>query len=261
MLEPAVQLKNQHEAVLPTGRLIVNVEHSDWPLERLCGFAARHNPKRGFLFVSKVLGKHWPSTPAEMAAAHSLLAQRLPAPSGRPLLMLGMAETATGLGQGVFEAYLARHGQGSAVYLHTTRCLLSGVPTLAFEERHSHAQSLHLHWPEAPALRAVFLQTQHVILIDDEISTGTTFLSLIAAYRKVNLALQQLSVVSLTDLMGEAARAAWSKQAGLDAVQFSSLLSGSYQFEPDLEFRADPPPSHKLRWAVDVRKLGHGARV
>jgi hypothetical protein len=243
MLEAAVQSEKQHEVVLPTGRLSVTVEHSDWPLARLCGFAARHNPKRGFLFVSKVLGKHWPTSPADMAAVHSALAQRLPAPSARPLLMLGMAETATGLGQGVFEAYLASHGQGSAVYLHTTRCLLSGVPTTAFEERHSHAQSLHLHWPEDPALRDAFLQAHHVILIDDELSTGHTFLSLIAAYRMVNPSLQQLSVLSLTDLMGSEARVAFRAKAGLDTVQFFSLLSGSYVFEPNLKFRADTPPA------------------
>jgi hypothetical protein len=240
MLEAAVS--PHHDVVLPTGRLRVEIDRMDWPLSRLCGFAARNNPKRGFLFVSKVLGKHWPSRPAEMAAAHALLAMRLPAPAQQPLLMIGMAETATGLGQGVFEAYLARHGQGSAVYLSTTRCALSGVPTIAFEERHSHAQNLQLHWPEAPALRRDFLHAQHVVLIDDELSTGHTFLALLAAYRAVNPALRRASVVSLTDFMGDSARAYFRANVGVDGLEFFSLLSGSYRFEPNPEFRAEPAP-------------------
>ena len=47
-------------------------------LTELCGFASRQNPKRAFLFVSKVLGKHIPVKPfGEPPGAGS--APRLPA--------------------------------------------------------------------------------------------------------------------------------------------------------------------------------------
>ena len=61
----------RHEVTLPNGRLsvAVTVQSADWPLARLCAFAARHNPRRGFLFVSKVLAKHHPSTPADISTA------------------------------------------------------------------------------------------------------------------------------------------------------------------------------------------------
>lgn len=227
-----------HEVLLPSGRLRIEIDRADWPLSRLCGFAARHNPRRGFLFVSKVLGKHWPSAPSEMALAHDTLAARLPRPSAEPLLFVGMAETATGLGQGVFESYLSQHGMGSALYLQTTRYPLSGAQTLDFEEQHSHAKSLHLYCPQQPALRQSFLQAKTLILVDDELSTGQTFQSLVRAYRRINPGIQRIVLVSLTDFMGDEARLRW--QSGALQVDFVSLLCGALHFEPNPSFQVEP---------------------
>jgi hypothetical protein len=233
---------SQHQEVqLPNGRLSVNVTRSAWGLPRLCAFAARNNPRRGFLFVSKVLGKHWASAPQEMYATHSDLALPLPAPRGRPVLFIGMAETATGLGQGVFEAYLTRHGSGSAVYVQTTRYPMSRTQTVDFEESHSHAQQLRLHVPQHPALRHAFLHAQHLVLVDDELSTGSTFLALISAYRRVNPHFEQASIVSLTDFMGADAHRYFRQNASSLSVDFVSLLEGSFEFEPDSSFRAAKP--------------------
>jgi len=250
-LEPAAVEPSQHQllqpskhlVLLPNGRLEVSVSRAAWGLQRLCAFAARNNPRRGFLFVSKVLGKHWPSTPQEMRSAHTELASSLPAPEGQPALFIGMAETATGLGQGVFEAYLARHGQGSAVYVQTTRYPLSGTQTLDFEERHSHAQQLQLHLPERPALRHAFLHARQLVLVDDELSTGSTFGALIAAYRSVNPHFDQASIVSLTDFMGADAHQRFRQGAACASVDFVSLLEGAFTFEPDPDFRASAPAS------------------
>jgi len=47
-------------ARLPTGSLeFIGDPANEFPLTDLCGFGARRNPKRGFVLVSKVLGKHW----------------------------------------------------------------------------------------------------------------------------------------------------------------------------------------------------------
>ena len=229
-----------HELHLPNGVLRVHVRRADWELRRLCAFAARHNPRRGFLFVSKVLGKHWPSTPEEMQAAHAALAIRLPA-AGEPALFLGMAETATGLGQGVFEAYLALHGEGSAVYVQTTRHPLSGTRTLPFEESHSHAQQLALHLPESDELRAAFLRARLLVLVDDELSTGNTFAALIAAYAQVNPGIERACLVALTDFMGEAAHQRFRDASGDRQIDFVSLLEGDFKFEADPDFVAVPP--------------------
>ena len=91
---------------MPTGELTLKVDEARFPLDWLIGFAARANAKRGFLFLSKVLGKHWPVTPRAMEAIHDDLAAQIPPSLPGPVVFIAMAETAVGLGQGVFEAWL-----------------------------------------------------------------------------------------------------------------------------------------------------------
>ena len=57
---------------LPTGRLDIAIEEAVWPLDRLCAFAARENPRRGFLVVSRVLGRHLPTPPQVIRALENL---------------------------------------------------------------------------------------------------------------------------------------------------------------------------------------------
>ncbi len=244
------------EIRLPNGLLTVHVHRTYWPLNRLCGFAARNNPRRGFLFVSKVLGKHWPSDPLEMLATHEALASRISPPEAAPAVFIGMAETATGLGQGVFEAYLRRYGPGSAIYIQTTRYPISGATILPFEEKHSHAQSLRLHWPERKDLQTFFLNASMAVLVDDELSTGQTFLALSAAYQAVNPSLQHLSLVSLTDFMGDDARSAFKVQAGVEKVDFISLLIGSFEFESDPTFCAIAPAAAQAKVSCRRAQMG-----
>ena len=56
-------------AELSTGRIEVEVHRSSMAPGRLFGFAERRNPKRAFLFVSKVLGRHLPVVPSVAGAA------------------------------------------------------------------------------------------------------------------------------------------------------------------------------------------------
>ncbi|MDM0115185.1 phosphoribosyltransferase domain-containing protein [Variovorax sp. J22R133] len=235
---------------LPTGCLKISLDRADWPLHELCGFAARHNPKRGFLFVSKVLGKHWPCKPSVMRAAHFALATKLAAPGDAPALFIGLAETATGLGQGVFEQYLERFGQGSALYVQTTRYPLSGAQMLPFLERHSHAQNLRLHVPEREDWAGMFKRARLLVLVDDELSTGDTCLSLIAAYGAQNPALEEIAAVSLSNFMGEAGQVRFREQLALldvagatpRKVSFPALVEGQFNFSPNASFFQAPPP-------------------
>ncbi len=85
-------------------------------------------------------------------------------------VVLGYAETATGLGHAVAD------GVGVAPYLHSTRRPVDGVPAAGgFEESHSHATS-HLLLPEDPGLLA---GEGPLVLVDDEFSTGNTVLNTI----------------------------------------------------------------------------------
>ncbi len=179
----------------------------DWPLERLCSFAARRNAKRGFLIVSKVLGRHLPTTPREMLASFEALASRLlreePDLPG-PVLFIGMAETAICLGQGTHAAYRRLSGRSDTLYLHTTRQQIAGNLVTTFQEPHSHASAHLLYAPQADAHDALFAAARSLVLVDDEISTGTTLVNLAQAISPHLPLLERLHTVALTDWSGNA---------------------------------------------------------
>ncbi|MET7850443.1 phosphoribosyltransferase [Streptomyces avermitilis] len=146
----------------------------DEKLSELLGLALRRNPKRAHLLVSNVLGKHVPQSPSVVYGYGVALGRRvrelLGADEARTAVVLGYAETATGLGHSVAD------GVGLAPYLHSTRRPVVGVARAGgFEESHSHATS-HLLLPEDPALLA---GDGPLVLVDDEFSTGNTVLNTI----------------------------------------------------------------------------------
>ncbi|MFE5482403.1 phosphoribosyltransferase [Streptomyces sp. NPDC056527] len=143
-------------------------------LPGLLGLALRRNPKRAHLLVSNVLGKHVPQRPSVVHGAGYDLGVRVRELLGEEeaarAVVLGYAETATGLGHSVAD------GVGLAPYLHSTRRPVAGVaPAGGFEESHSHATS-HLLLPEDPKLLA---GDGPLVLVDDEFSTGNTVLNTI----------------------------------------------------------------------------------
>lgn len=215
---------------LPTGLMELKVDGgSAFSLNELIGFAARANAKRGFLFLSKVLGKHWPVTPRRMLAIHTDLAARVPADLPGPVVFIAMAETAIGLGQGVFEAYKTAYPQREALFLHTTRYHVGGTPIIEFEEAHSHAPRQFLHRPAQAQLQELLLGARSLVLVDDEASTGNTFLNLSAACRALNPAIEHVHLAAITDFMGREANEALSGRFGLK-VTVGAALSGAYEF-------------------------------
>ncbi|MFD8234656.1 phosphoribosyltransferase [Streptomyces sp. NPDC059696] len=141
-------------------------------LTGLLGLALRRNPKRAHLLVSNVLGKHVPQSPSVVYGHGFELGRRVRELLGdeeaRRAVVLGYAETATGLGHCVAD------GLGLAPYLHSTRRPVAGLEAAGgFEESHSHATS-HLLLPEDPALLA---GDGPLVLVDDEFSTGNTVLN------------------------------------------------------------------------------------
>ena len=214
---------------LPTGVMRLKVDASPFRLDDLIGFAARANTKRGFLFLSKVLGKHWPVTPQLMHKIHIALAAQVPADLPGPTVFIAMAETAIGLGQGVFEAYQAANPQRSALFIHTSRYRVGDRPIIEFAEAHSHAPRQFLHLPVATKLRDIFLTARSLVLIDDEASTGNTFLNLSAACRAMNPSIERVHLASITNFMGEVANSALSQRFGI-AVTSGAALTGEYTF-------------------------------
>ncbi|MFI1472007.1 phosphoribosyltransferase [Streptomyces wuyuanensis] len=171
-------MKEEDEAVEWSGswvsqRLGVELVGDDG-LKELLGLALRRNPKRAHLLVSHVLGKHVPQKPSVVYGHGYELGLRVRELLGREeagrAVVLGYAETATGLGHSVAD------GLALAPYLHSTRRPVDGVGRAGgFEESHSHATS-HLLLPEDPKLLA---GEGPLVLVDDEFSTGNTVLNTI----------------------------------------------------------------------------------
>ncbi|MGK7376720.1 phosphoribosyltransferase domain-containing protein [Planococcus sp. 1R117A] len=186
--------------------IAVNYTYKGLPVESLFSMALRVNKKRQFLFVSPLIAKHLAVSPAIALGTGTLLAYLLMEdaeidfPSHaeelvqliktgeadpenikeafayktalpKKTIFIGMAETATGLGHAVFQHF------EDAAYIHTTRENIKGLtPSFVFEEEHSHATS---HIVYAP--KGMFEEAETIVLIDDEISTGNTFVNLIKA--------------------------------------------------------------------------------
>jgi len=218
-----------YRIALPTGALALTIHASQFALDDIMGFAARDNAKRGFLFLSKVLGKHWPVRPSMMATIHECLADAVPAMDG-PLVFIAMAETAIGLGQGVFEAWLRANPGRDALFVHTSRYRVGEAPIIEFQEAHSHAPRQFLHLPPGERERALLLGAKALVLVDDEASTGNTFLNLTHACRTLNPGIERVHLATITNFMGAGATAALSGRFGLP-VTLGAPVSGEYTFE------------------------------
>ncbi len=247
-------MSEQRSIDLPTGRLDLTVHDSAIALDDLLGFAARANAKRGFLFLSKVLGKHWPVKPSLMRAVHEQMAAGVPATEG-PVVFIAMAETAIGLGQGVFEAWLRANPGRDALFIHTTRYHVGEVPIIEFAEAHSHAPRQFLHLPPEPRKNALLHSARTLVLVDDEASTGNTFLNLTDVCRKLNPGLERVHLATITNFMGPAATATLPDRFGLP-VSMAAVLSGEYHFTPG-ELATEGAPAQ--RFDADADRGASGA--
>ncbi|WP_344839547.1 phosphoribosyltransferase family protein, partial [Actinocorallia longicatena] len=138
-------------------------------------------------------------------------------PAAIPAVVLGYAETATGLGHSVADAL------GEAVYLHSTRRPVPGVtPYGGFEEEHSHATS-HLLLPVPAGLLS---GGGPLVLVDDELSTGRTVRNTLRALHAADPRPHYV-VAALIDLRGTEDRAAMDSLAAelgarIDVVALAS---------------------------------------
>ncbi|MDJ1130643.1 phosphoribosyltransferase [Streptomyces iconiensis] len=199
-------------------------------LRDLLGLALRRNPKRAHLLVSTVLGKHVPQLPSAVYGAGTGLGRRVRALLGDVdadrAVVLGFAETATGLGHSVAD------GIGAVPYLHSTRRRVPGVaPVGGFEEEHSHATS-HLLLPEDPEL---LRGDGPLVLVDDEFSTGRTARNTIAALHAIRPR-DRYVIAGLVDMRSPEDTAALEKCAAeLGArVDVLALASGGVRLPDDV---------------------------
>ena len=162
-----------------------------------------NNPKRNFLFISKLLGKHIIVKPDIVKGAGILLASlrydninaenivryikgeninisndlNQESNNENNVLVIGFAETATGLGMSVASAIK------NCTYQTTTREPVMNMNNLLqFEEEHCHATTHQCF----SLLDTDFNNYDEIVLVDDEITTGKTMLNLITELRKIS---------------------------------------------------------------------------
>lgn len=222
---------------LEAGLLEVEVDRATMPAEAIFGFGERINPRRAYLFVSCLLGRHIPVSPGLMRTAFTDLAAQIDPALPGPVLMTGMAETAVGLGAGVHDAYCAITGREDVLYLATTRHRL-GPLFARFEEGHSHASHHLVHLPHSARDLTLLKSARSLVMVDDEASSGATFRNLHAALTAGGLPhLQTVVTAVLTDWSGGKVD---ERHPGGGWVRHA-LLSGRFRW------RADPgAPSRRL---------------
>lgn len=169
-----------------------------YQLDDLLGFAERINPKRAFLFVSKVLGRHIPVAPRQMRQAFTDLANLIPDDLPEPILVVGMAETAVGLSAGFHQILKQRYP--NVLLLNSTRHAQNGKLLTTFSEDHSHASQHLLYQSDDEAINQQLFATKTLIMVDDEASTGKTCQNVVTALQQAGLnQLQQVHLATLVD--------------------------------------------------------------
>lgn len=129
------------------------------------------NAKRAYLLVNPLQAKHMPVSPTEALTMMRTLGEGLQQEFPGARLVLGFAETATALGAAV----ASRLGPDCA-FLTTTREAGEGPGWVRFLEEHSHAAEQKLWGGD---LDALLQETDTVLFVDDEISTGKTLRNMV----------------------------------------------------------------------------------
>lgn len=146
------------------------------------------NAKRAYLLVNPLQAKHMPVSPTEALTMMRTLGAGLRQEFPGARLVLGFAETATALGAAV----ASRLGPDCA-FLTTTREAGEGPGWVRFLEEHSHAAEQKLWGGD---LDALLQETDTVLFVDDEISTGKTLRNMVAQLTRCWPALGEKTLVA-----------------------------------------------------------------
>lgn len=220
-----------------------------------------NNPKRSYLLVNPLQGKHMPVPPDKAIAMMRQLGRKIRETQAGIPLVIGFSETATAIG-----AAAALEISEHCLYIQTTRERDDSVREwVYFSEEHSHATEQKLC---GDGLAERIADSDYILLVDDEISTGKTILNIVSAIRKTCPAAKEKAfvVASILNRVDPAALPAFAEQ-GISFVSLLRLASENYEekvreiavmeaesvlpacggeSEPDLRQLSVPvPPAHR----------------
>lgn len=236
---------------IQAGKLTLHLSQGQERFDELIGLASRENQKRGFLFVSKVLGKHVPVKPSVMRKVYDELAARCCQQgdiigdgdniNASNIYVIGMAETATGLGAGFADSLAQQNPQLNVFYQHTTRHILADHQQwFSLCESHSHAVDHILYHPNQTIYDGIS-KSQCLVLVDDEMTTGKTLLQLAKGVLRKIPSIKKVIIVTLVSWLDSSAQKAYEQLPA--SVEFVQIIKGQFSFEPDPAFSAQLPES------------------
>ena len=152
----------------------------------------RHNnKKRTYLLVNPLQSKHIPVSPSESLDMMKALGEKVALKYPNARLVIGFAETATAIGAAVASCFTE-----DCIYMHTTREELNGITDwLEFNEEHSHAVEQKLY---SKNLAEQIANTQEIILVDDELSTGKTLINITQQLKKKCPELKDKKIIAVS---------------------------------------------------------------
>ena len=193
------------------------------------------NGIRPYLFVNPLQGKHIPVQPEKTMELCSHLGKVIHKhfPEER-LLAIGFAETATAIG-----AAASMFAQNVRFLTQTTREEREGSEYVYFTESHSHAASQGLI---VEGFEKTLVETDRILFIEDEVTTGNTIEKLINELRKrfpghtLNFA-----ILSIVNSMTEERLAYW-QESGIPILyllkiphEYQAEQIEHYQYHPEEE--------------------------
>lgn len=151
-----------------------------------------NNPKRNYLVLNRLQGKHVPVSPQKALKYIQDLAVLVEkAYRGERLLLIGFAETATGIGA----ALAVKLG---TYYMQTTRENIGDIEFLYFTEAHSHASQQRLVKDD---LDRVIGEIDRIVFVEDELTTGNTVCNIVSLIRRTYLCPVKFAALSLINGM------------------------------------------------------------
>lgn len=206
------------------------------------------NPRRSYLLVNPLQGKHLPAAPAAVLELSRILGRSIRSRFPDAGTVLGFAETATAIAAGA-----AAELTPDCVLGQTTRELGRPQPEdgfwIHFTEDHSHARSQALFL--SPRLQAALRSGRPVVIIDDEITTGKTCLHLVEALRECASASGPIVLASLIGRCSSEDRARLS-QAGIETLSLLEL--GPEDYEEQMRAVSSQPAAETVPAAGSVEK-------